>query len=150
ILLDALSFVLAAGLLRGLPAMLPEGADGKRAAAKESEGRAATESEGRAATSTQVEGRGAGAGSSLGALVRSVPAEMRIAFRHSLERPALFRAVFAKAPVALAGGAGWLVLNLVADRSTAFGAGALTLGILQAVRGAGTGLGPLAVSSLRP
>jgi MFS family permease len=120
ILLDALSFVLAAALLSGLPAMRPEGREG------------------------------AGAAAGLGALLGAVPGEMRAAFGYALGQPSLFRAVFSKAPVAIAGGAGWVVLNLVAGRSTAFGAGALTLGIVQAVRGAGTGLGPLAAASLRP
>jgi predicted MFS family arabinose efflux permease len=50
--------------------------------------------------------------------------------------------------VALAGGAGWVVLNLVAGRVHPLGSAALSLGILQAVRGAGTGLGPIAVSAL--
>lgn len=78
----------------------------------------------------------------------SVVRELRAALGLALERPALFRAVFSKAPVAVAGGAGWVVLNLVAEKTAVFGTAALSLGILQAVRGAGTGLGPLAASAL--
>jgi MFS family permease len=53
-------------------------------------------------------------------------------------------AVFAKAPMAVVAGAGWIALNVVArDHAFAVGA-ATTLGLLQATRGVGTGLGPLA------
>lgn len=116
ILLDALSFVGAAALLRGLPPMPPEGSrDGNRAG--------------------------------LGRMLLSVPADLWAAFRQAVARPELLRAIFSKAPVAIAGGAGWVVLNLVAGKG-AFGAAALSLGILQAVRGAGTGLGPVVVAKL--
>ena len=116
ILLDSLSFLAAAALLRKLPAMPPEESrDGARAG--------------------------------VGELLRSVPADLWAALKHASARPELLRAVFSKAPVAVAGGAGWVVLNLVAGKG-AFGAAALTLGVLQAVRGAGTGIGPLVVAKL--
>jgi hypothetical protein len=38
---------------------------------------------------------------------------------------------------------GWIALNLVAQDRAWFGGGAATLGILQALRGIGTGVGPL-------
>jgi MFS family permease len=73
---------------------------------------------------------------------------MRAALRHALERPGLFEAVFAKTPMAVAGGAGWVLLNLTAgELGGAAGAG-LALGLLQAVRGAGTGVGPLLAKNL--
>lgn len=115
ILIDALTFLLAAAMLRGLPSMRPP----------------------EAGHTTFGPGR----------LVLSVPREMAAALRHAAARPSLFRAVLSKAPVALAGGAGWVVLNIVAGRTAAFGAASLSLGILQAVRGGGTGLGPAIVST---
>ena len=84
----------------------------------------------------------------VGAILRGVPRDLRAAFRRRAPRRPLFRAVFSKAPVAVAGGAGWLVLNLVADRVKPFGTAALSLGVLQAVRGAGTGIGPLCFAAL--
>lgn len=109
IALDALTFVIAAGLLRGLPAM-----PAPVVAARPSGGHR----------------------------------EFADAFRYARAHPGLFRAVFAKAPLALAGGAGWLVMNVVAGRSAAFGTGAVALGALQAVRGAGTALGPMVIARL--
>jgi hypothetical protein len=50
--------------------------------------------------------------------------------------------------VALAGGAGWLVLHLVAGEVHPLGSAAISLGVLQAVRGAGTGIGPAIASAL--
>jgi MFS family permease len=87
----------------------------------------------------------AGARAGMGALIAAVPRDLWSAFVHALGHRALFRSVFAKAPVALANGGGWVVLNLVAGQSP-FGSAAISLGVLQAVRGAGTGLGPLGVS----
>jgi len=58
--------------------------------------------------------------------------------------------VFRKTPIALAGGAAWLSLNLLAAAQQPFGSAALGLGILQAARGIGTGVGPqLATWSVR-
>ena len=59
----------------------------------------------------------------------------------------LLAAVLAKAPVAFAGGA---ALVYLVERSASWallGAGAITLGVLHAVRGIGTGLGPIAALS---
>lgn len=115
ILLDALSFFAAAALLRGLPAMKPEGEKERPEAV---------------------------------AFLRRMPADLWAALRLAAGRRELFRAVFSKAPVAVAGGAGWVVLNGVAGKTAAFGTAALALGVLQSVRGAGTGIGPLVVSWL--
>jgi MFS family permease len=76
-----------------------------------------------------------------------VPGDLRAAARLAAGSPELLYAVLGKAPVAVAGGAGWLALMLVADRAP-FGSVALSVGLLQAVRGAGTGLGPAATTML--
>jgi MFS family permease len=55
----------------------------------------------------------------------------------------VLRAVFAKTPVALASGAGLVLLNLVSTQAAFLGAAGLTLGCLQMVKGVGTGLGPV-------
>jgi MFS family permease len=61
-------------------------------------------------------------------------------------RPELARAVMAKAPLAFAASAAWVALNLSAQAMPFMGTTALTLGVLQAVRGLGTGIGPVVVS----
>ncbi|HEY2510408.1 MAG TPA: MFS transporter, partial [Polyangiaceae bacterium] len=78
----------------------------------------------------------------LGAVLRTIASDLSEAVAHARSRPLLARAVLAKVPVAVAAGAGWLALNLFADRAHPFGAAALSLGVMQAVRGAGTGIGP--------
>lgn len=77
------------------------------------------------------------------AAIAAVPRDMVAAWRYAWARPALFEAVLSKTPPALAGGGAWVLLNLVADKAAFVGTGALTLGLLQCVRGAGTGVGPL-------
>ncbi|WP_437974393.1 MFS transporter [Sorangium sp. So ce295] len=73
----------------------------------------------------------------------SVRRDMVLAWRHAWERPPLLAAVLAKTPVHMANGGALLLLNLVATQLPFAGTGALTLGVLQCVRGAGTGVGPL-------
>lgn len=51
--------------------------------------------------------------------------------------------VFGKTPMAFAGGAAWVALNLNARSLHLVGGAAVTLGLLQALRGLGTGVGPL-------
>lgn len=72
------------------------------------------------------------------------------AYREALEvargRPEVLRAVTAKAPVALAGGAGWVLMNLVSSRLLVLGSAAVTFGLLQAIRGIGTGVGPALIA----
>lgn len=79
---------------------------------------------------------------SLGAVVRATPRDTAEALRVAAAKPALLTAVLGKAPLGLAGGAGWVSLNLIAADVAPFGAAALSFGLLQAIRGAGTGIGP--------
>ena len=83
----------------------------------------------------------------LEALRRSV-GDLREAARMARSDPHLFRAVAAKTPLGLAGGAAVVMLNVIADRASFAGTGAMTLGILQAMRGIGTGVGPLLAERL--
>src|SRR5262249_41289450 len=78
-----------------------------------------------------------------GPVLARLPADLREALAHAWARPDLFRAVLAKAPVAVAAGGGFILLNVVATDRAPFRSAALSLGLLQAVRGAGTGLGPM-------
>lgn len=82
----------------------------------------------------------------LSSFIVNIPRDSRIAFDHARSDADLFRAMLGKAPVAIGGGFGWILLNLVADRAHPLGSAAMSLGILQAVRGAGTGIGPIGAS----
>ncbi|APR84400.1 transporter, putative [Minicystis rosea] len=106
--IDALSFLVAAALLWALPTMLPEGPARER-----------------------KEG-----------VLSAFASDLANAYRHAAAHPALFRRVFGKAPLALAGGAGWIAIHLVAAAVHPLGTAAISLGVIQAVRGAGTGIGP--------
>lgn len=64
------------------------------------------------------------------------------AWRVARRDPGLLGAVLAKTPLAIAGGAGWVLMNARADELRLLGSGALTLGLVQAMRGLGTGVGP--------
>lgn len=78
---------------------------------------------------------------------RSVRGELVDAWRVMVEAPDLRRAVLAKAPFAVAGGAAWLALAL---RAEALLGAAIGFGLLHAIRGVGTGVGPaLAVRVLQ-
>ena len=57
--------------------------------------------------------------------------------------PRLLRAVLGKAPLAVASGGGWVLLNLEAEALAATVGTGLGLGLLQALRGTGTAIGPL-------
>jgi MFS family permease len=57
-------------------------------------------------------------------------------------------AVFGKTPMAIAAGVAWMALNLTAHRAPFVGGAAATLGVLQATRGLGTGVGPLLLRRL--
>ena len=74
---------------------------------------------------------------------RRMAREIADAIRYLRPRPALRRAVLAKGPIALAGGAAWLALALRAD---ALLGAALGFGLLNAIRGIGTGIGPALVA----
>lgn len=84
-----------------------------------------------------VEVASAGVGERLAAL----GADFRAAVRRSWHAP-LRRPVFMKTPVALASGAAWVALNQSAAVRPFAGGTAATLGLLQAMRGLGTGVGP--------
>ncbi|MCB9687665.1 MAG: MFS transporter [Alphaproteobacteria bacterium] len=86
-------------------------------------------------------------GSLLRAARRSL-ADLREAAVLAWRAPDLLGAVTAKTPFGLAGGAAVVMLNVVSDQTAFLGTGAATLGVLQAVRGAGTGLGPLVAERL--
>jgi predicted MFS family arabinose efflux permease len=85
---------------------------------------------------------------SIGAVVRATPRDTAHALRIAARAPRLLAAVLGKSPVGLAGGAGWIALNLLAAEARPFGAAALSFGLLQAVRGAGTGIGPVLAARL--
>ena len=68
------------------------------------------------------------------------------ALRRAWPDPKLRRAVFAKTPYALAGGAAWIALALQADALGGAALGGLGFGLLHATRGIGTGVGPLIVA----
>ncbi len=85
---------------------------------------------------------------SIAAVVRATPRDTAIALRVAAGHRQLFEAVLGKAPLALAGGAAWIALNLIGAEEEPFGAAALSFGVLQAVRGAGTGIGPAVAARL--
>ena len=85
---------------------------------------------------------------SIASIVRAVPADTAAALRVANAHKPLLAAVLGKAPLGLAGGAGWVALNLVGDVARPFGAAALSFGIMQAIRGAGTGIGPAVAARL--
>ncbi len=76
--------------------------------------------------------------------VLTIPGDLKRALKYALARPNLLRAMLGKAPVAIGGGVGWILINWVADQAKPLGTAAISLGLLQAVRGAGTGIGPVA------
>lgn len=104
IAIDAGTFLVAAAILRGLPAIAPQ----------------------------------AGA-PPLTAVVRG----MREAWQVTRKAPALFEAVWGKVPLAFASGGAWVTLNAVATEVQGLGAAAMALGLLQASRAIGTGIGPI-------
>jgi MFS family permease len=75
---------------------------------------------------------------SAGTVLRDIADAARVAWR-----PELRRTIFAQAPIAFASGCGWLCLNLAGNRLPLSLGVATTVGLLQAVRGIGTGVGPL-------
>lgn len=83
-----------------------------------------------------------------GGLLGSFLREMWDAVRYAAPRGRLLESLLAKTPIALAGGGGWVLLNLLADDLALWGSAAMTLGLLQASRGIGTGVGPLLTSWL--
>lgn len=91
--------------------------------------------------------RGSGAAAPASGAIRSALGELKKALALGV-RVELRHHVFGKTPVALMAGAGWILLNLIAQNGAWFGGGAATLGVLQAVRGTGTGIGPVVAMTL--
>jgi MFS family permease len=100
----------------------------------------------RALPSMRAEGRSGGEG--LMTALTSVRRDTAAAVRYAFARTPVLDAVLAKTPVAIAGGGAWVLLNLAANEIAIAGSGAVTLGILQCVRGTGTGVGPLLSAAL--
>ncbi len=69
-------------------------------------------------------------------------AEMREALTDAATRPGLLPAVFIKAPIMIAAGSAWLALHLTVGTAVALGNVGFSIGLLQAARGVGTGVGP--------
>jgi predicted MFS family arabinose efflux permease len=82
------------------------------------------------------------------AIVRDTPRDTAIALRAAAAHRPLLRALLGKTPLGLAAGAAWVALNLIGADARPFGVAALSFGILQAIRGAGTGIGPAIASAL--
>lgn len=82
------------------------------------------------------------------AIIRQTPGDTREALRRAAAHRPLLRAVLGKAPLALMGGAAWVALNLLAAEAKPFGSAEVSFGVLQALRGAGTGVGPLVTARL--
>lgn len=73
------------------------------------------------------------------------------AWRIARRDPQLTAALLAKTPAAALSGAGWLAINLLAtERAPGYLDAALALGLSHALRGAGTGIGPLTLKRLWP
>jgi MFS family permease len=80
--------------------------------------------------------------------VVETPRDTMAALRVAGGNRPLLAAVLAKAPLGLAAGAAWIGLNLIGASARPFGAAALSFGVLQAIRGAGTGIGPIVAARL--
>jgi MFS family permease len=89
-----------------------------------------------------------GAKGSLLSVLASIRGDMAAAWAIARQRSDLLLAVFAKTPLSMAGGAAWILINLAAADVPFAGSAALTLGVLQCVRGTGTGVGPVIAASL--
>ncbi len=86
--------------------------------------------------------------SSVRAILAATPRDTRAALVVAARDRPLLAAVIGKAPLAAAGGAGWIALAGVGAAAQPFGAAALSIGVLQAARGAGTGVGPAVAARL--
>lgn len=86
--------------------------------------------------------------SRLVAALLATPRDTLIALGVAVRNRPLLAAMLAKSPLGLAAGAAWVSLNLIAATAQPFGSAALSFGILQAIRGAGTGIGPLIAARL--
>jgi MFS family permease len=69
--------------------------------------------------------------------------ELGDAWSYARSQPYLLRVLLSKAPVAFIGGSAWVLFNLRTEEVALFGSGAITFGVLQAIKGIGTALGPV-------
>jgi len=166
--IDAVTFVIAAGILSALPRLRPEDrpqapvAGGERswhvdggqagsvgvAGDVEQAGEAGRLGEpGAPARSPQLGGEARPGAGSVGArAVVDGPSpevdqgRLRDAWRIVRQRPLVLEAALAKVPIMFVGGGAWVLLHGVAE---GFGTVALALGALHSARGIGTGIGPL-------
>lgn len=76
-----------------------------------------------------------------------VYSELAAAWAWAERRPEVWGAVLAKAPLAFVSGASWVYLVQRSGHAGWLGAGAVTLGMMHAIRAIGTGLGPIAAYS---
>lgn len=80
---------------------------------------------------------------SLANTLRRTLSDLREATGIALRKPALLEAMTSKAPAAMGLGGAWLLLNMRANALGLWGSGAVAIGVLQGIRGLGTGIGPL-------
>ncbi len=85
---------------------------------------------------------------SVAAIIKATPGDTLEALRLAAAHRPLLRAVLGKSPLALVAGAGWVALNLLGAEVRPFGTAEVSFGVLQAIRGAGTGIGPLIAGRL--
>ena len=158
---DAVTFVVAAGILATLPRLRPEDRPPTRVAGG---GELSWHVDGGQVGVVGVVGvvgnvgqqgdgndggeegrREASAGDGLTAAVEGHQEEvdqgrLRDAWRIVLQQPLVLEAALAKVPIMLVGGGAWILLHGVAE---GLGTVALALGALHSARGIGTGIGPL-------
>jgi predicted MFS family arabinose efflux permease len=82
------------------------------------------------------------------AIIRDTPGDTLVALRAAAAHRPLLQAVLGKAPFALATGPAWVALNMLGAIAQPFGSAEVSFGVLQAIRGAGTGIGPLIAGRL--
>lgn len=82
------------------------------------------------------------------AIIRDTPGDTVVALREAAAHRPLLHAVLGKTPLAFSTGAAWVALNLLGAVAQPFGSAEVSFGVLQAIRGAGTGIGPLIAGQL--
>lgn len=131
IFLDALTFLLAAWIASGLPALAPRSAPTARGTGAD--------------TSTAVGGPTSPA--------NKLWADLRFALSYAKGDGRILEAALSKTPAAIVNGGGWVLLNQRAQalgESSWLATTALALGTLQCVRALGTGIGPLMWNRFSP
>lgn len=80
---------------------------------------------------------------SLSTTLRRTLRDLAEAAKIAAKEPALLEAMTSKAPAAMGLGGAWLLLNMRGNALGLWGSGAVAIGVLQGIRGLGTGVGPL-------